>query len=78
MGETKTPPVVENPPAVKVTEAQAAKAVKREVPVLDKAGKPTGEKKSVAVEAAEVLDYAVRDGRVVVVTTDGQKLEGKL
>lgn len=78
MGEPKIPPVVTDLPAIKVTEAQAAKAVKREVPVLDKAGKPTGEKKQVAVEAGEVLDYAVRDDRVTVVTVDGQKLEGKL
>jgi len=60
-----------------LTKADAAKLVKREVPVLDKQGKPTGKTTKVAVEADEVFAYAVReDGTVVVVTVDGQKLFG--
>lgn len=62
----------------KLTKAQAAKKVARVFPVLDKDGKDTGETKSKPLDPDEVLDFAVRGDRVVVVTTDGQKLEGKL
>ncbi|MEW8494244.1 MAG: hypothetical protein AB2604_10600 [Candidatus Thiodiazotropha taylori] len=60
-----------------MTKAQAAKLVKRTVPVLDK-GKATGKFKSVAVKTDEVLDFKVYSDHVVVVTTDGQKLKGDL
>ena len=58
--------------------AAMAAAVKRIVPVLDDAGKPTGETKEVDVAEAEVLAWAVRGETVTVVTTDGQKLVGAL
>lgn len=62
-----------------LTKADAAKLVKREVPALDKDGKPTGKTKGVAIEADEVFDFAVRDdGTLVVVTVDGQKLFGSV
>lgn len=64
--------------AVELTAAQAAKAVKRQVPILDEKKKPTGKTKEVAVGEDEVLSWAKRGDRIVVVTTDGQKLEGRL
>jgi len=64
--------------AVELTAAQAAKAVKRPVPVLGEKKKPTGKTKDVPVSEAEVLSWAKRGDRVIVVTTDGQKLEGRL
>lgn len=64
--------------AVELTAAEAAAAVKRLVPVLDAAGKPTGETEPVALQESEVQAWAVRGQRVIVVTIDGQKLEGKL
>jgi hypothetical protein len=64
--------------AVELTAAQAAKAVKRPVPVLDEKKKPTGKTKDVPVSEVEVLSWAKRGDRVIVVTTDGQKLEGRL
>lgn len=73
------PPVAPQPPAVlELTAAEAAKAVKREVPALDKEGKPTGETKLVSLKVEEVHAWALRGQRVIVVTTDGQKLEGSL
>lgn len=63
--------------AVEITAAEAAKAVKRLVPVL-KDGKPTGETKEVAVKADELFAWTKRGDRIVVVTIDGQKLEGTL
>lgn len=68
----------DNAKAVKVTKAEAAKAVKREVPVFDKEGKPTNETKAIKVSEEEVLDWAVRGNVVTVVTVDGQKLVGEL
>lgn len=64
--------------AVELTAKQAAAAVKRQVPVLDDKKKPTGKTKDVAVDESEVLSWAKRGDRVIVVTTDGQKLEGTL
>jgi hypothetical protein len=66
------------PAAVELTAAQAAKAVKRQVPILDEKKKLTGKFKDVAVSEDEVLAWAKRGTRIVVVTTDGQKLEGRL
>lgn len=59
-----------------LTAVQAAKLVKREVPALDKDGKPTGKMKAVAVKTEEVFSFREYDDHVVVVTTDGQKLRG--
>lgn len=78
MGDPQKSPEVSKQPAVELTAAEAAKAVKREVLALDKEGKPTGETKLVAVKAEEVFAFAVRGESVIVVTVDGQKLEGKL
>lgn len=64
--------------AVDLTAAQAAKAVKRSVSILDDKKKPAGKTKEVPVAEDEVLSWAKRGDRIVVVTTDGQKLEGKL
>lgn len=78
----KTPNTPPTPPAdgaaVELTAAEAAKRVFRTVPALGKDGKPTGETRQAEVGAGEVFDFAVRDGRVTVVTTDGQKLVGAL
>ncbi|HMX15545.1 MAG TPA: hypothetical protein PKD29_01765, partial [Rhodocyclaceae bacterium] len=63
---------------VELTAAEAAKRVFRAVPALGKDGKPTGETRRAEVAAEEVFDFAVRDGLVTVVTTDGQKLVGAL
>lgn len=74
-----TPPVDPVPPAVlELTAAEAAKAVKRLVPVIGEDGKPTGETEAVDVTEEEVYAWALRGQRVIVVTTDGQKLEGSL
>lgn len=67
----------------------AAKAVKRKAielvtdpktkkPVFEKDGTVKTKDTLVDVSADEVLDFAVRDGLVTVVTTDGQKLTGKV
>ncbi|WP_020164709.1 hypothetical protein [Methyloversatilis discipulorum] len=73
-----TPPAAE---AAKpeLTAKQAAALVKRAVPQPpDEDGKPQPDK-MVAVKAEEVLSHKVyEDGRVVVVTEDGQKFEGAL
>lgn len=58
-----------------MTAADAAKLVCRKVPITVK-GVPTGETKEVAVKASEVLSFRDYSDRVVVVTTDGQKLTG--
>lgn len=62
-----------------LTAAQAAALVKRSVPQPpDKDGEPQPDK-LVKVDAREVLSHKVyEDGRVVVVTEDGQKFEGTL
>lgn len=75
------PPKSQTPsaaPAVELTAAEAAKRVTRPVPEIGEDGKATGETREVKVEADEVMAWAVRGERVIVVTTDGQKLEGKL
>jgi len=62
---------------VALTKEQAAKLVKREVPVIDeKTKKPSGKTKPVAVKADEVFDFKEYDDHVVVVTVDGKKLRG--
>lgn len=68
-----------NPTPKALTRADAAKLVKRDVPVLGKDGKPTGKTEKVEVAAREVFAFAVREeGTVVVVTIDGQKLFGSV
>lgn len=57
--------------------AEAAKLVKRSVPVM-KDGKPTGEHKDVPIKADEVFACRVRDQDVTVITVDGQKLTSVL
>ena len=64
--------------SVTLTAAEVAKAVKREVPVVDKDGKATGETKAVSVGVDEVFAWSLRGDAVTVVTTDGQKLVGSL
>lgn len=67
-----------------MTKAQAAAAIKRRVPVLDDDGSPKlnddGEQvvKHVALKEDEVMNFAVYDDGVVVVTTSGEKLAGPL
>lgn len=58
--------------------AEAAKLVKRLVPELDKDGKPTGKDVEVALKPAEVFANRVRGDVLTVVTTDGQKLTGRV
>ncbi|MBK6742519.1 MAG: hypothetical protein IPG66_05880 [Hydrogenophilales bacterium] len=60
-----------------MTAAQAAKLVTRDVPVLGKDGKPTGETAKKAIKADEVLSFRDYGDRVVVVTVDGQKFTGE-
>ncbi|TXT23891.1 MAG: hypothetical protein FD134_1860 [Gallionellaceae bacterium] len=68
-----------NPSTKALIKADAAKLVKREVPIVGDNGKPTGKMRKVEVGADEVLDFAVRDdGAVVVVTVDGKKLFGSV
>lgn len=71
----ETPPAA---PAVEITAAEVIKRVKRPVPVPDEKGKPTDKTKLVPLAEEELLAWAVRGQRLVVVTTDGQKLEGRL
>jgi hypothetical protein len=65
-----------------LTAAEAAKQVRRTViEMVDGKtadGQPVkvAKEKQVSVSASEVLDFAERDGVVVVVTKDGQKLSG--
>lgn len=70
--------------AEKMTKADAAKLVKRMVakidpktgkPVLDKDSNPVAEPQD--VKADEVMSFAEYPDKVVVVTTSGEKLEGK-
>lgn len=56
--------------------AKAAAAVFREIPEIDKDGKPTGKMVKKPVEADEVLACRLRDEALTVITTDGQKLTG--
>lgn len=59
--------------------AAAAKLVGRDVPTLDKDGKPTGRTERKPIAAAEVFACRVaEDGAVTVVTTSGEKLTGKV
>lgn len=64
----------DNAPA-ELTPAQAAKLVKREVPVM-KDGKPTDKTRPAAIGVNEILDVKDYDTYVVVVTKDGQKFRG--
>ena len=57
---------------------QAAKLVKRTAPELDKEGRPTGKDVEVALNADEVFAHRVRGDVLTVVTTDGQKLTGRV
>lgn len=63
---------------VTISAADAAKAVKREVPVIGEDGKPNGETKAIEVAEDEVFAWSLRGEIVTVVTTDGQKLVGSL
>lgn len=58
--------------------AEAAKLVRRDVPELDRDGKPTGKTKPAPVGADEVFAVRVRDTAVTVITTAGEKLTGTL
>lgn len=58
-----------------LTAADVAKLVKRTV--VEKAEDGTLTEKQVAVKVSEVLAFRDYGDRVVVVTTDGQKLVGK-
>lgn len=75
--------------APEFSRADAAKAVKRlsvelvvdpktKKPVEDKDGRIKTREVTTDVTEAEVLDFAVSNGVVTVVTTDGQKLKGKV
>lgn len=64
--------------AVEVTAAEVIKRIKRLVPILDEKGKPTDKTKAVPLTEEELFAWTVRGTRLVVVTVDGQKLEGKL
>jgi hypothetical protein len=63
-----------------LTRAEAAKLVKRTVPVLDDDGQQKLNRndepvfKKVAIDEDEILNFADYDDRVVVVTTQGEKL----
>jgi hypothetical protein len=59
-----------------MTLADAAKLVRRKVPVLGDDKKPTGEFKEKALAEGEALSFREYDDKVVVVTTSGEKLEG--
>lgn len=60
-------------------QAEAAKLVGREVPMLDKEGRPTGKAERKPITTAEVFACRVHDdGAVTVVTTAGEKLTGAL
>lgn len=65
---------------VKMTKADAAKLVHREVPVLDDKNQPKLDKdknvimKQQAIKEDEVMNFAEYPDRVVVVTTAGEKL----
>lgn len=75
--------------ATAFSRADAAKAVKRTTievvtdaktkkPVYEKDGTVKTKEATVNVSADDVLDFAVRKGVVTVVTTDGQKLTGRV
>lgn len=68
---------MENP--MDLEPAKVAKLVGREVPVLDKEGKPTGKTERKPISPDEVFACRVGfDGAVTVVTTSGEKLTGML
>lgn len=80
MAETKKDAAPEAPadePVKGMTAAQAAKLVFRDVPMLGKDGKPTGEMAKKAIKADEVLSFKDYGAHVVVVTVDGQKFTGE-
>ena len=67
-----------------LTAAEAAKQVRRTViemvdgKTADGQGAKVPKEKWVPISASEVFDFAERDGVVVVVTRDGQKLSSEL
>jgi hypothetical protein len=67
---------MENP--MDLEPAEAAKLVGREVPVLDRDGKPTSKTERKPISARDVFACRVRDDAVTVVTTAGEKLTGVL
>ncbi len=77
--DPKSTPPAADAAKPELTAKQAAALVKRPVPQPPgEDGKPQPDK-LVAVKADEVLSHRVyEDGRVVVVTEDGQKFEGTL
>lgn len=77
--DPKSTPPAADAEKPELTVKQAAALVKRAVPQPpDKDGKPQPDKLE-RVDPDEVLSHKVyEDGRVVVVTADGQKFEGAL
>ncbi|MCB1909982.1 MAG: hypothetical protein KDH15_21685 [Rhodocyclaceae bacterium] len=67
---------MENP--MDLAPAEAAKLVKRQVPEVGKDGKTTGKLVDASVKADEVFASRVRDDKLTVVTTAGEKLTGTL
>lgn len=79
MGTPATPTAKAEEAKALPSKSEVAKKVVRLVPELGQDGKPTGKTKKAPVSAEEILAFSVfDDSRVVVVTRDGQKLEGTL
>lgn len=82
MAEVKKEPAEKKSPKEKppISRAEVAKLVKRTVPVLDDDGQPKLNKKEEpitkkeAIEEEEILNFADYPDRIVVVTTQGEKL----
>lgn len=82
MSAEKKEPAPKKAPEVKKTlpRAEVAKLVKRTVPVLDDDGQPKFNRnkeaitKKESIEEKEILNFADYPDRVVVVTTQGEKL----
>jgi len=64
--------------AVKRTTVEVVTDAKTKKPVFEKDGTVKTKTVDVAVSADEVLDFALRDDVVTVVTIDGQKLTGRV
>jgi hypothetical protein len=81
--ETKAEKKPETKADKKMTAAQAAKFVKRMVPVKDDKGQVVLDKdnnpktRAVAIGPEEVMSFADYENHVVVVTTSGEKLYGE-
>lgn len=60
-----------------LTADEAAKLVFREIPKLDRDGKPTGKVEKQPIAAGELLAWKDHGDHVVVVTKDGQKFTGE-